>query len=186
MNDSSPYTQRQWIEAVLNAARDHILDAYDDAVEDAQSVGYPQRHGRYSPKVSTGLTMVVGTDPTDIYQVEAVPASPVELAFERMRRDPATKWLKDVRKAVRALMYLGAVAQRRWPPPVTPGVTVDGVTVGKRGNVVEICAHCKEPVPAMRMPNGKPSIIRVNGLPYHRNTCYHRLYRERRANSANG
>jgi hypothetical protein len=166
-HDDNRITMQERITRMLDSAQASIDRTYPQAQDDADAVGWREHNGKYSNgRGSSELTSV-------------------ESAAERLLKngDFAAKWLNDVSKITRQLFYLASMAERHWPK-LRPGDEIDGVTIGERGNAVENCAHCGDPVSAGRLPSGHTAIIRIDGRPFHRNTCYAKMWRENRINES--
>lgn len=192
MDNHSLTTMRDRTEMRLDTSSTVILSRYSQAEDDARCVGYRERNGRYSGSanevtiaaaVADGKAMkaAVGKAPK---RRDRFSGSPTEDAALRLIEDGdfASRWLNDVQNATRELERLGNQALRHWPDQLKPGDVFAGIKVGARSNTVEVCDHCREPIPPGLLPNNRPTVIRVNGKPLHRNTCYFQM---RRANSAN-
>lgn len=78
------------------------------------------------------------------------------------------------------LHQLANRARHLWPPPPKKGAREGGVTVGERGNDIETCAGCAQPVLGGRADPLK----RIDGDPFHVKNpqgtwCYHQALRSR-------
>lgn len=163
-NSDNRMNRQERIEDLLTSAMRSISRAIPWAQDDAKAIGYKTSHGRYQSTRATSES------------------SQVEASAERLLHglDFAGRWLREVEEAAKQLHVLANMAEAHWPPRPKTGEKIGDVVVGARGNDVEICHFCQEPVPEGRLPSGHSTIIRIDGNPYHRATCYRRIWREQR------
>lgn len=148
----------------MHAAVDRALDVWPQALLDALEAAYPSGGGGRSAKGDHA-------DPT-----AGMAGFP----------EPARGWLSDLEDVRRRLYQLADDAARLWPMKAKLGMVVDGVTVGRRGNDVEMCGLCRQPAPSDgRDGNGRPLVHKVpvgdGHVMLHRSPCYDRVWRQAKA-----
>lgn len=141
------YARRAFVNSVTR-----ILNSWPAALNDANARGYPTRLG----------------DPGDRGE-----STSVEVAA--LARSDAREWLKDLDRTLSGVVVLANHAALLWPPPARPGVIVAGVTVGRRGNNVETCGLCGDPVSG----GHADPIRRIDGQAFHGKRCWFTVARQR-------
>jgi hypothetical protein len=87
----------------------------------------------------------------------------------------ASIWLADARRWADRAIIIANQAMFLWPPLAAKGDTVAGITVGQRGNNIEVCGLCAQPVSG----GHNDPIRRINGLPFHGKSCWYTVTRNR-------
>lgn len=111
--------------------------------------------------------------------LERAPDNPQRFAeaMHHLFRTTPTGWAPN---ALQRLWRLADRALAWWPDEPKHGDTVAGVTIGARGNTVELCGLCLEPVAG---GHGDP-IRRIDGQPFHGKSCYYTVWRQRKVKTA--
>lgn len=191
----------------LHTAVDWVCYAWPKALNDAAAVGYA---GSVRPPDGRGGGILDYPDPTGstamlagraagwlaelgdlVVRLLASPgeavsqaraartprsASTLHAAVEKLCHDRPP----DREKVARSVIDLGNRAHAWWPPPPKSGQLVEGVTVGQRGNLVETCALCQDPVAG----GHQDPIRRIDGAPFHAKSCFYTVWRHRKAKPA--
>ena len=89
-------------------------------------------------------------------------------------------WPKNVMKLFQRLYDLANEAMSEWPATPRKGQTIDGIVIGQKSSSIEMCVHCGESV----FGGAADPIVRIDGKPYHKSTCYHKARRQLRATVA--
>lgn len=190
----------------LHRSVDRVCDAWPHARLDADARGFPSGGGGRGPvgghsDPTPGAALAEhGADGHavawlaqfhDVVTAMLEPGSRVVWEPEAVRRllHPAVEELiagwPGEHEVVDALHQLADLAGLWWPKDPKVGQRVGGVTVGRRGNDVEVCALCKEPVVTGRSVSGQPLTRRIDGEPYHNlaegshGACWWQVWRSR-------
>lgn len=180
----------------LHRAVDNIARAWSLALEDANARGYPTA----VMQPSCG-----GSESTSVEQAAMRPSRAVawlaelhdtqQLIFKSRDgltytiREPETfrghahayvehmltQWMPHTEHAIRQTITLSNKATAWWPPTPKAGQTVDGTTVGQRGNQTETCHSCGNPVSG----GHADPIRRIDGFAYHGKSCWYNASRGR-------
>lgn len=194
-------TAYQRTRQALHRSLNVIVERWPDALEDANSRGYPAGVG-YNPTGVHGNTenTIVETcalQPSHAVGWLAELADIVDLLRHHVFTDGGklpriltpgqltlyghvgidnylATWPSDAEKNINRIINLANKALAWWPPPPKPGQTANGITVGQRGNTVENCALCDEPAPSGRHPaTGKTlNVTDKDGRTLHRHCWY--------------
>lgn len=84
-------------------------------------------------------------------------------------------WPDHANRTTQRLHYLAESARTHWPEPPRRGEKISGVSVGERGNDVETCGLCQNPVMGGR---GDP-IRRIDGEAFHKSPCWYAVTSDR-------
>lgn len=90
--------------------------------------------------------------------------------------DVVDMWPNGMWALARRIDALATTARHEWPPTPKPGEVIDGVKVGQRPKLVEVCCECGSPIGA----NSDDPLARIDGRPYHRQPCYNTVWRRNR------
>lgn len=180
----------------MHKAVDVICDAWPEAQEDDTSVlrghGYDAQRqpvgdhgdptGNAAIRPNKASAWIIELRQLAYMYLDApLPHTPSQLRrqWHRVLNEHQTGWSPQ---AVARLYNLANNALAWWPhDKVKPGQVVNGVTVGERGNDVEVCGLCKQPAPSGRDDNGQALLRRINGQAFHAagKGCYWKVWRDR-------
>lgn len=205
MKNPLTHAQKSVVRNDLTRAIGQICDSWPDAMAAEQSRGYPNGSGNGSggigshgdptanslqitkggaikaDKATRWLGDVRGTLALMFKQSAATGMSWVG-PFDppRMRSalidagiELVELWPKNVMRLFHRLYDLANEGKREWPPTPRKGDNIDGIVVGQKSITIEMCAGCGEQV----FGGAADPIVRIDGKPYHKTTCY---WREKR------
>jgi hypothetical protein len=206
MNDpDADLSSRERTRRSLHRSVDRIIVAWPHALVDASARGYsrPSDQGRTCDVSDPTGNSACRPDRAVVWLVE-LRAVVVKLTDV----DPSgwgEDWTDDVIRGLIAMVLhrrverlqdefwivrvigLANRAAMFWPTPPAKGDVVKGVTVGQRGNSVEMCGLCGEPAPGGRNDDGQLLVRRLDGVAFHavaepgRSACFWQVWRQRRA-----
>lgn len=174
----------------MHRAVDNIARAWPLAVEDANARGYPsavmQPHTGGSESTSVESAALRPSRAVawlaELYDVQnllftntaghsyvlytpSVFQQHAHAYVERMLR----QWMPQTEQTIRRTITLANKAQLWWPPTPVKGATIQGVSVGQRGNDVQICAYCDEPVAG----GAQDPLRRIDDDVFHKSPCWY-------------
>lgn len=135
-----------------HAAWDYWCDAYAELVRQAKEMG----RGYGSSTLGSGGASAGDMTPTERQALMAAD-------------DPATRAAGVLKDGTTAFAMLRTLERR--VRAALPAGDDEVAAARERANAVEVCELCKEPAPEVK---------RIDGVAYHRSSCYFKVWREGR------
>jgi hypothetical protein len=178
MSTPTPQQKRFQLDAAHNAVR-RICETWPVALDAARSFGQEsigENVGSSSkvanPTMHAGLqTDVAAKWIRDVRNVIRAP-DPMASHLHRVVDALVQHWPSGTTHFLDSLVALANRGVREWPPQPRFGEVVDGVKVGSRGDQLEYCTECRQPVTG----DAADPISRIDGKPFHRKPCYQTVW----------